>query len=141
MFSSLVAAFSIALAGGLLLSTLKIQKQTQTSFNNASGGFDAVLGARGSKLQLILNALFHLDASPGNLSWEQYELIKNTHGVKEAYPIAVGDNYLGYRLVGTDPELFHKHEWKEERNTNFEVAEFFPRWPKRHWWAPLLLND
>ena len=47
MFSSLVAAFSIALAGGLLLSTLKIQKQTQTSFNNASGGFDAVLGARG----------------------------------------------------------------------------------------------
>jgi hypothetical protein len=39
-------------------------KQTQTSFNNASGGFDAVLGARGSKLQLILNALFHLDASP-----------------------------------------------------------------------------
>ena len=71
LFSSLVAAFSIALAGGLLLSTLKIQKQTQTSFNNASGGFDAVLGARGSKLQLILNALFHLDASPGNLSWEQ----------------------------------------------------------------------
>ena len=54
LFSSLVAAFSIALAGGLLLSTLKIQKQTQTSFNNASGGFDAVLGARGSKLQLIL---------------------------------------------------------------------------------------
>ena len=63
-FASLVAAFSIALAGGLLLSTMKIQKQTQTSFNNASGGFDAVLGARGSKLQLILNALFHLDASP-----------------------------------------------------------------------------
>ena len=81
-FASLVAAFSIALAGGLLLSTMKIQKQTQTSFNNASGGFDAVLGARGSKLQLILNALFHLDASPGNLPWEQYELIKNTPGVK-----------------------------------------------------------
>ena len=35
-FASLVAAFSIALAGGLLLSTMKIQKQTQTSFNNAS---------------------------------------------------------------------------------------------------------
>ena len=46
LFSSLVAAFSIALAGGLLLSTLKIQKQALTSFNNASGGFDAVLGLR-----------------------------------------------------------------------------------------------
>ena len=46
MFGSLVAAFSIALAGGLLLGTLKIQKQTKASFNNASGGFDAVLGVR-----------------------------------------------------------------------------------------------
>ena len=130
LFSSLVAAFSIALAGGLLLSTLKIQKQTQTSFNNASGGFDAVLGARGSKLQLILNALFHLDASPGNLPWEQYELIKNTPGVKEAYPIAVGDNYLGYRLVGTDPELFHKHEWKEGEKYKLRRGRVFSEMAK-----------
>ena len=78
LFGSLLAAFSIALAGGLFLSTLKIEEQTKASFNNANGGFDAVLGARGSKLQLILNALFHMDASPGNLPWEQYELIKQT---------------------------------------------------------------
>lgn len=129
-FASLVAAFSIALAGGLLLSTMKIQKQTQTSFNNASGGFDAVLGARGSKLQLILNALFHLDASPGNLPWEQYELIKNTPGVKEAYPIAVGDNYLGYRLVGTDPKLFYDHEWKKGEKYKLRQGRIFSEMAK-----------
>jgi putative ABC transport system permease protein len=125
MFGSVVGAFSIALAGGLFLSTLKIQEQSQTSFNNASGGFDGVLGARGSKLQLILNALFHMDSSPGNLSWEQYELIKKTPGVKEAYPIAVGDNYFGYRLVGTDPELFYKHEWKKGRKYNLNKGRIF----------------
>jgi putative ABC transport system permease protein len=125
MFGSWVGAFSIALAGGLFLSTLKIQDQTQTSFTNASGGFDGVLGARGSKLQLILNALFHLDASPGNLPWEQYELIKDTPGVKEAYPIAVGDNYLGYRLVGTDPELFHRHEWKKGQKYKVSKGRVF----------------
>lgn len=129
-FASLVAAFSIALAGGLLLSTMKIQKQTQTSFNNASGGFDAVLGARGSKLQLILNALFHLDASPGNLPWEQYELIKNTPGVKEAYPVAVGDNYLGYRLVGTDPQLFYDHEWKKGEKYKLRQGRIFSEMAK-----------
>ena len=59
--------------------------------------------------------MFHLEAAPGNLSWEQYELIRDTRGVKEAYPIAVGDNYHGYRLVGTLPELFEKHEWKKGR--------------------------
>ena len=125
LFGSIAAAFSIALAGGLLLSTLKIQEQTQASFSNASGGFDAVLGARGSKLQLILNALFHLDSSPGNLSWEQYELIKNTRGVKEAYPIAVGDNYLGYRLVGTEPELFKIHEWKKGQKYQLQKGRIF----------------
>ena len=130
MFGSLVAAFSIALAGGLLLGTLKIQKQTKASFNNASGGFDAVLGARGSKLQLVLNALFHLDSSPGNLSWEQYELIKKTPGVKEAYPIAVGDNYLGYRLVGTDPQLFYRHEWKKGEKYKLQSGRVFSEMAK-----------
>lgn len=129
-FGSLVAAFSIALAGGLFLGTMKIQKQTQTSFANASGGFDAVLGARGSKLQLILNALFHLDASPGNLPWEQYELIKKTPGVEEAYPIAVGDNYLGYRLVGTDPELFFEHEWKKGEKYKLRSGRVFSEMAK-----------
>ena len=129
-FGSLIAAFSIALAGWLFLGTMKIQKLTQTSFANASGGFDAVLGARGSKLQLILNALFHLDASPGNLPWEQYELIKKTPGVEEAYPIAVGDNYLGYRLVGTDPELFFEHEWKKGEKYKLRRGRVFSEMAK-----------
>ena len=120
-FSSFVAIFTISMAGGLFLSTWKIKEETQKAFNNSSGGFNAVLGARGSKLQLILNAMFHLEASPGNLSWEQYELIRKTRGVREAYPIAVGDNYHGYRLVGTLPELFLNHEWKKGRK--YEVRK------------------
>jgi putative ABC transport system permease protein len=112
-FSSFVASLAIAMAGGLFLGTWKIKEGAQEAFNLSSGGFDAVLGARGSKLQLILNAVFHLEASPGNLKWEQYEVLKNTPGVKEAYPLAVGDNFMGYRLVGTLSSLFYDHEWKE----------------------------
>src|SRR5882762_4315125 len=61
-------------------------------------------GARGSKLQLVLNAIFHLEASPGNLAYADYEMIKRHPAVKTAMPIAVGDNLRGYRLVGTLPE-------------------------------------
>ncbi|MBN37330.1 MAG: hypothetical protein CMI29_02585 [Opitutae bacterium] len=114
-FSSFVAVFTISMAGGLFLGTWKIKEETQKAFTNSSGGFNGVLGARGSKLQLILNAIFHMEASPGNLPWEQYELIRDNRGVKEAYPIAVGDNYHGYRLVGTLPDLFQQHEWKAGR--------------------------
>ena len=119
IFSSLIASLSIAMAGGLFLSTWKIKEGAQKSFKLSSSGFDAVLGARGSKLQLILNAIFHLEASPGNLDWKQYELIKNTRGVKEAYPLAVGDNYMGFRIVGTIPSLLTEHEWQED--TQYEL--------------------
>ncbi len=121
-FSSFLAIFTIAMAAGLFLSTWKINDETRRAFNHSSSGFDAVLGARGSKLQIILNSLFHVEASPGNLPWEQYEIIKKTKGVKEAYPIAVGDNYLGYRLVGTEPDLLLKHEWKPGHHYKTEAG-------------------
>ena len=114
-FSTIVASLAIALAGGLFVGTWKIKEEAKKAFSRSSGGYDAVLGARGSKLQLVLNALFHLEASPGNLSWEQYELIRDTRGVSEAYPLAVGDNYHGFRLVGTLSEMFEKHQWRKGR--------------------------
>ena len=82
--------------------------------------------------------MFHLEASPGNLSWEQYELIRDTRGVREAYPIAVGDNYHGYRLVGTLPELFLNHEWKKGESTRCDKeGESSPTMQRKHWWVIL----
>jgi putative ABC transport system permease protein len=109
--STLITAGSIALACGLLMCVWMVKTQSQAAFTQTTTGFDAVLGARGSKLQLVLNAIFHLEASPGNLKWTDYETIKRNPAVKAAIPIAVGDNLRGYRLVGTIPELFEKVEY------------------------------
>jgi len=104
--STIVTAASIALAVGLLMTVWMVKVQSQAVFSSTTGGFDAVLGARGSKLQLVLNAIFHLEASPGNLDWADYQSIKRHPAVKAAIPIAVGDNLRGYRIVGTVLELF-----------------------------------
>jgi putative ABC transport system permease protein len=104
--STVITAFSIALASGLLMSVWVVKDQARENFTGVDSGFDGVFGARGSKLQLVLNSIFHLEASPGNLSWEQYELIANDRRVASAVPIAVGDNYRGYRLVGVTTNLF-----------------------------------
>ena len=100
MLSTVITAFSIALANGLLMSVWVVKDQARKNFTGVDSGFDGVFGARGSKLQLVLNSIFHLEASPGNLSWEQYGLIAADRRVASAVPIAVGDNYRGYRLVG-----------------------------------------
>jgi putative ABC transport system permease protein len=109
--STLVTAGSIALAVGLLLCVWMVKTQSQAAFTQTTTGFDAVLGARGSKLQLVLNAIFHLEASPGNLAAADFESIRRHPMVKTAIPIAVGDNLRGYRLVGTVPELFTTVEY------------------------------
>ena len=109
--STVITAGSIALACGLLMCVWMVKTQSQTVFTQTNAGFDAVLGARGSKLQLVLNAIFHLEASPGNLHYADYEMIKRHPAVKTAVPIAVGDNLRGYRIVGTLPELFENVEY------------------------------
>ncbi len=122
--STLITALSIALAGGLLMSVWVVKEQSQSTFTQVNTGFDAVLGARGSKLQLVLNAIFHLEASPGNVAAADYEFIKHHPAVKLAIPIAVGDNLRGFRIVGTVPEFFTAVEYKT--GTKFSLSAGAP---------------
>lgn len=104
--STTVTALSIALASGLLMAVWVVKDQANTAFTAFSGGFDAVLGARGSKLQLVLNTVFHLEESPGNISWDDFQEVKKHPHVEAAVPLALGDNYRGFRIVGTTLDLF-----------------------------------
>lgn len=109
--STTITAAGIALACGLLMCVWMVKTQSQAAFTQTTTGFDAVLGARGSKLQLVLNAIFHLEASPGNISAADFESVRRLPMIKTAIPIAVGDNLRGFRLVGTVPELFTTVEY------------------------------
>lgn len=104
--STLITALSIALATGLTMAVFAIRDQAYAAFAGGPVGFDAVLGARGSQLQLVLNAVFHLETSPGNIPWSLYKAIEQDPGVSLAVPYAVGDSYQGYRIVGTTAALF-----------------------------------
>ncbi len=104
--STWVTAASTSLACGLVLAVFGIQSQSERAFVGGPLGFDAVLGARGSQLQLVLNAVFHLETSPGNIPWSLYEAVRDDPRVELAIPYAVGDNYRNFRIVGTLGELF-----------------------------------
>ena len=117
--STCIAATSIALAGGLLMAVWILRSEAENTFARSTGGFDAVLGARGSQLQLVLNSIFHLEASPGTIPGNTALLLRRNpmvgRAIDRAIPIAVGDNYKGYRLVGTVKEMFEEHEYAEGR--------------------------
>lgn len=117
--SSVVTAISVGLAAGLTMAVFAINRQTYDAFTGGDAGFDAVLGARGSQLQLVLNTVFHLETSPGNIPWKMYEEIAANERVELAIPYAVGDNYRGFRIVGTLPEIFTKFQYRA--GTTFQV--------------------
>ena len=109
--STFITVMSTALASGLVMAVFAVSQQSRAAFAGGPVGFDAVLGARGSALQLVLNTVFHLETSPGNLPWSLYEEMKADGRVKLAIPYAVGDNYRGYRIVGTTEEIFTEFEY------------------------------
>jgi putative ABC transport system permease protein len=110
--SSAITMLSVALAAGLTMAVFAIRSQTYDAFTGGPVGFDAVLGARGSQLQLVLNTVFHLETSPGNIPWSMYTEMANHPQVTLAIPYAVGDNYQGYRIVGTTPDIFTRFEYR-----------------------------
>jgi putative ABC transport system permease protein len=111
LLATLVTALSLSLAGGLLMTVWSLQRQSRETFERMDGGWDAVLGARSSKLQLVLNAIFHLESSPGNIRSSDVATLAANPVVKSVVPIAMGDNYEGFRIVGTATNLFTGHEY------------------------------
>lgn len=118
--SSLVTILAVGLASGLAMSVFSIQQQTYRAFTGGSVGYDAVLGARGSQLQLVLNTVFHLETSPGNIPWSMYQAVKNDNRIKLAIPYATGDNYQGFRIVGTSRQIFEDFEYQEGKQFTFQ---------------------
>lgn len=119
--STAVTLMSVALASGLVMAVFSIQEQSYEAFTGGPAGFDAVLGARGSQLQLVMNTVFHLETSPGNIPWSLYETVKADPRVKLAIPYATGDNYLGYRIVGTTRDIFTDFQYQEGKT--FQAQE------------------
>ena len=119
--STSVTAGSLALACGLVIGVFSIQEQSYQAFTTGAPGFDAVLGARGSQLQLVMNSVLHLDTSPGNIPYTAYTEMRDDPRVKLAVPYAVGDNFKGYRVVGTTPELITECELSD--GVGYEIMQ------------------
>ena len=69
-------------------------------------GIDLVVGAKGSPLQIVLAGVYHADVPPGTSRWPRSsELARAIRWSPEVIPLALGDSFRGYRIVGTEPSL------------------------------------
>jgi putative ABC transport system permease protein len=53
-------------------------------------------------MQIILSSIYQLDVPTGNVSWKQAQELARHRAVKKMIPLALADNYRGFRIVGTN---------------------------------------
>jgi putative ABC transport system permease protein len=89
---------------------LLFSRQMEQKLQDNVRGVDLVVGAKGSPLQLILCNIFHIDFPTGNIKLAEAEKISRNRLIKAAIPLALGDSYNSFRIVGTNkeyPTLYH----------------------------------
>lgn len=96
--SGLLMTLGIAIISLLLL----LNKQLDDQFRKNIRGIDMVLGAKGSPLQLILSSIYQIDSPVGNIPLAEAERLTRNPMIKTAIPLALGDNYRSFRIVGTN---------------------------------------
>ena len=102
--SILLTAFGVSIA----LLVMQFSNHIQNRLNTDGKGIDIVIGAKGSPLQLILSSIYHVDLPNGNISFDSIKKFINHPQVDTVIPLALGDNWNGYRIVGTSKEYL-KH--------------------------------
>ena len=89
---------------------LLVGHQLSTAFDRDLAGIDVVVGAKGSPMQLILSGVLHLDVPPGNVPLAAVRALEKNPLVARITPISLGDNFQGYRIVGTSHDYISHYQ-------------------------------
>jgi len=112
--SSTLTGLSMALGVALVIMVLVIHQVINTHFSQAAQGYHLIVGAKGGKLQLVLNTVYHLSRPVENIPYSFYQQFQpggrfGFH-IHAAIPYCLGDSYLhedkSYRVVGTSRRSF-----------------------------------
>lgn len=99
--NTLLNTLLLALGVAVIVVVLLFTRQLQDNIQSNARGIDLVVGAKGSPLQIILCNIFHIDFPTGNIPLAEAEQLARHRLVKTAIPLALGDSYEGYRIIGS----------------------------------------
>ena len=110
-----LTGLSVALGVGLFATVGALREASEQGFQRSASISNLVVGAKGDPLRLVLNSLYHMGQSLGNVPYSVYQEVDDTMGVQWAAPIAVGDAFRGHRIVGITSNFFVEVRLGRER--------------------------
>jgi len=112
-------ALLLAIAVATLVLLLQFAEQAGERFERDARGIDLVVGAKGSPLQLVLSSVYHIDVPTGNIPLGELARLRADPGVARVVPLALGDNFQGFRIVGSDGQLLPLYGARLARGRTF----------------------
>lgn len=108
--STALSIMLLAIGVGMVAFVMVVSQQLTDRFNRDIRGIDMVVGAKGSPLQLILSAVYQMDSPTGNIPLSEVKRLQKHPLVKYSIPLAYGDSYQGYRIVGTEEKYLEHYD-------------------------------
>ncbi|CDG83249.1 ABC transporter permease [Janthinobacterium agaricidamnosum] len=99
----------MAIGVGMMTFVLSTATQLEDGALRDGQGIDLVVGAKGSPLQLILSSIYHIDIPTGNIPFSAQQQLEANPMVRHVIPLALGDNFYGFRIVGTSHDYFRHY--------------------------------
>lgn len=96
----------LAAACALPVFLIQMAAGLYNGLNRAVEPFPILAGAKGSPYQLVINTVFLRDHPIGNISYGEVEKLQQSGKADLVIPLAFGDNYRGFRIAGTEKEIF-----------------------------------
>ncbi|NDC63160.1 MAG: ABC transporter permease [Planctomycetia bacterium] len=144
LLTSGLTALSLALGVALVVSTLVTGGIVRQAFESGSGlGYNMIVGAKGSPLQLVLNSVYFISKPIENIPWAAYQEFlpaaaradgrdgRYAASTRTAVPICMGDYFRGFRVVGTNAAFFDRlargdgRPFEFSSGGNFRDDDFF----------------
>lgn len=120
--NSFLSTLLLTLGIGMISLLLLLNKQLDEQFRKNIRGIDMVVGAKGSPLQLILSSIYQIDAPTGNVPLSEVNALKRNPFIKTIIPLSMGDNYHGFRIVGTNTKYTEHFQAKIADGRIFEAS-------------------
>ncbi len=102
----------LALGVAMIVVLLLFSAQMEDRLTRDSRGIDMVVGAKGSPLQIILSSIYQIDMPTGNISLADAKKLKSHPMIKTIVPLALGDAFRGFRIVGTEHNYLDLYQAK-----------------------------
>ncbi|UTA52461.1 ABC transporter permease (plasmid) [Deinococcus radiodurans] len=118
----IITVLAVALATATALVVPLVSRQVERGAQDAAQVFDLLVTAKGSGTQAVMSSLFYLDVPIGNVPHSVYQKLLSAPGTRRAVPIALGDNYAGFPVVGTSAQFFDQR-LKPAAPPYFRVAQ------------------